>query len=952
MDALKGFKIVHLNCRSLYAKLTQIELLFANTDLLCLSETWLHDSFSDAILTFHGKKLYRWDRAKGRDNGVTKLRGGGLACYLDSSLAATSELITPLCVTTPDIELLTLKVSGKVLKIRYVLTVYRPPDGDIDSFFHILENILLLDNINNKEIWIVGDFNIDYLRRTHKNTKKAIEFARVYGLRQLIKEATHLTGFTKSCIDLMFTNACHVSNSGVLDDVVSDHYPIFACIKKKRETKSYTWVHARTYTAYHKLNFQGLLSNVNWDKVFLLENPNEIWSSILEEINSILQTMCPIKNIRVTNHKPFWLSHHILECISDRNDLYAKAKKSNDHNDLIRARLARNATNKLINGAKEEFIKDSLEANRSDPKKFWRIINSTIIKNGSSCEHINLKNAEGTSLTLEESCNYMNDYLVSIGESLEDEFSGTQYTPTSDYNIHPMLSRYMITQEDVIAGLKEIDKSKGSGIDFLPTFIIKDAFIIIPIVIAHLMNQSLKTGIFPDSWALAAITPIPKAGDPSAVCNWRPISILPLPGKLLEKICTRFLLMELDINSILSPYQFGFRAGLSTSHAIFYYVKNIIDGINSKKITAAVYLDFARAFDSVNYEILLAKLTNMGISEQLRSWIKGYLANRRICTKFNGFISAAKKLCCGVPQGSVIGPILFLCYINDITTIAAKNGISISLYADDAVIYHVSNDEYILQTKLQAALDEVSRWCTNNHIKLNIKKNKLCCYGSRHNLKNLQICCKLNDSQLSLTKQYTYLGVLLDETLNLESNFNIIFKKFSYKIFQFSKIRKYLPLRVRVLVYKQTILPLVEYVSYLVFLNRKHDVDKLQKLQNKALRLCYDINDPRLISVLDLHKQANLLTLLQRREKQLLGIMFDVSKKQEFVRPSLVRTRQADKIMLLNEVAHCSIYARSPYIIGLNLWSNLDANTQKLETKNAYKSQIKDLYGLPQNPDT
>ena len=135
--------------------------------------------------------------------------------------------------------------------------------------------------------------------------------------------------------------------------------------------------------------------------------------------------------------------------------------------------------------------------------------------------------------------------MVSISESLEEELSGTQYTSTSYYNGDPFLNTYVITQEDVVAGLKEIDTSKGSGIDFLPTCIIKDAFSSIPVFIAHLMNQLLKTGIIPESWALATITSIPKAGDSSAVGNWRPISILPIPGKVLEKICTRLLLMKI-----------------------------------------------------------------------------------------------------------------------------------------------------------------------------------------------------------------------------------------------------------------------------------------------------------------------------------------------------------------------------------------------------------------------
>ena len=404
MDALKGFKIVHLNCRSLYAKLTQIELLFANTDVLCLTETWLHEHYSDDIVSMQGKKLYRWDRSNGRPNGVNKARGGGLACYLDDSLSSSSQLLHPLCVTTPDIELLTVKIAQKSHKTRYMLTVYRPPDGDIDSFFHILENVLLLFNLTDQEIWIVGDFNIDYLKRTHKSAKKAIDFARVYGLRQIINEPTHFTGFSKSCIDLMFTNACFVSTSGVLNDVISDHFPIYVCVKKKREVKIHTCIRARTYTRYHKEDFQTLLSNERWNEVYMLDDPNEIWNSILDKINSILEIMCPVKNIRLTTNRPYWLSHHILECISDRNKLYNKAKKSNTPEDLALARQARNNTNRLINSAKEEFIKDSLNTSKSDPKKFWRIINTTIIKNDSKDCRINLKNSDGIDLSLEDSC--------------------------------------------------------------------------------------------------------------------------------------------------------------------------------------------------------------------------------------------------------------------------------------------------------------------------------------------------------------------------------------------------------------------------------------------------------------------------------------------------------------------------------------------------------------------
>ena len=432
----------------------------------------------------------------------------------------------------------------------------------------------------------------------------------------------------------------------------------------------------------------------------------------------------------------------------------------------------------------------------------------------------------------------MNDYLTGLGITLSKQFEKNSINhDCPDYNSYdrvPLVHEYTILEDDIIKIIHDIETSKGSGIDFLPTFILKDAFKSIITQTTYMMNQSLHTGIFPDVWAIASVTPIPKTGNLSSVKNWRPISILPLPGKILEKICTRLLLGELDENAILSNEQYGFRAGLSTSHAIHHYVKYIIDGLNDKQITASVYLDFARAFDSVNYDILLLKLRDMGISDMLIKWISGYLCNRQMYTKFNNYTSSIKRLVCGVPQGSVVGPILFLCYVNDIVNVGFDASVRITLYADDTVIYCCSDNIPDLQLKIQQTLYKVSTWCTNNHINLNVEKTKPCLYGSRHQLTNCRLSFHLNDTPIHPCTQYKYLGVILDSTMTLNANINYIFKKFSYKVFQFTKIRHYLDIKTRVLVYKQTIMPLAEYAGFLLNLNRKHDIEKLQKLQNRA----------------------------------------------------------------------------------------------------------------------
>ena len=262
---------------------------------------------------------------------------------------------------------------------------------------------------------------------------------------------------------------------------------------------------------------------------------------LLECILSIIIVMCLLKHVKVSIKRPYWFSHHIIESINDRNKLFKMAKTSGDPAVLASARTARNRTNKLINSSKEDFIKDSFEANKSDPKKCWRIISNYIIKKQTSNMNISLKTPDGVQLSELDSCEFMNNFLSGFGHKLQDEFDrnmGLNIVNQTSYNILPNDRDYNVTPRDVQQALNEIATSKGSGVDCLPTFILKDAFSCLLPQVSHLMNQSLITGIFPDKWAIATVTPIPKAGDLTSAGNWWPISTLPLPRKIFEKICT------------------------------------------------------------------------------------------------------------------------------------------------------------------------------------------------------------------------------------------------------------------------------------------------------------------------------------------------------------------------------------------------------------------------------
>ena len=389
-----------------------------------------------------------------------------------------------------------------------------------------------------------------------------------------------------------------------------------------------------------------------------------------------------------------WCSdRETMEAISTKRDLYNVAMQTGLKDDWNCFKKQKIIVRKILTKAKRNVIVTALEENRKDPRRFWRILNVDLglseKKGGNNQRFSRVRNDNGEVLEGKAPCTYMSNYYAMNGVRLAENFSSVWDAQTFSCKRPTECFSLKFIPMDVVEKLaRKIDTSKSSGISEVNSQALKDAFVVLIIELAHLFNESLQTGIFPDAWSTGYITPIPKEGDPLEAGNWRPISILPLPSKLLEQAVHYQVSIFLENNHILDPRQHGFRPEYSTSTAIFKLMKNLFETYDMGHSSSCIFVDYKKAFETLDHEILCQKLDMYNFSENSVKWFRSYLSNRKHIVRTNTGASTVSTVKYGVPQGSTLGPLLFIMYVNDLLPymgMAASKGVL--MYADDTVLY-------------------------------------------------------------------------------------------------------------------------------------------------------------------------------------------------------------------------------------------------------------------------
>ena len=660
-------------------------------------------------------------------------------------------------------------------------TIYRRPDGNINTFLEDLDGILSVIVEENKLIYLMGDFNLNLLKSNVSIAiSKFVNMLHGYNLFNTISKPTRVTSSSATLIDHIWTNDyCSLTYNGIIFSKISDHFPIFSTFKLERDqpVKS-NFIEFRDFSENNIELFKLALENTNWDLTKCSNNPDVCYKNFELIFSALFNRYFPLISKKIINHKfskPY-INQNIKDLMKERNKLQRKYSRF-PITYGPQYRSIRNRVNKLIDQSKHKYYKDKLNHSNGDSKKIWNVVNEILQRSNSRLRtsefFVNNELITDPQTVTEE----FNAHYATIGQTLSNDIPNMEDCDFRDYLGPSIQNNFELgeTSYDEILNVVNRLGDVSPGYDNVPGKLIKQIINYIIDPIKHICNCSFYSGTFPSSLKIAKVIPIYKKGNKKEISNYRPISILPVMSKILERLVCDRLTEHLDNLNVIIKEQHGFIQGKSTTSAILSFTDNIMKCFDEKNYTIGVFLDFTKAFETVNHDILLHKLEHIGIRNVSLSWFKSYLNARKQFVSYNDKNSSLQELSYSVPQGSILGPQLFIIYINDMINSIHKS--NISLFADDTCLYYSHRDLHQLISIANEELARLNNWLVVNKLTLNAEKSHYIIFRRKIPIPQDMTDIKIDNKLLQRASKTNFLGVTISESLNWRFHIQDMLKK-------------------------------------------------------------------------------------------------------------------------------------------------------------------------------
>lgn len=925
-----NLRAVIINFQSLRKKKTDLQITIDNTDpdLIFGSETWLDPSIATSEIFPEGYTVYRKDRNS---------RGGGVLLAIKNSLSSAHqpELDT-------EAEMIWAKISPPNSRDLYLCSYYRPPKSD--TLQELRQSISKISQNAAHNIWVAGDFNcpnIDWPTLTtpmgDQLSHTLLDLVSDMHFTQVVEEPTR----GKNVLELFLT-----TNPSLIESVhsipgISDHDTIPLINSNLKIPRTKTKPH-RIYK-YQKADWAQIETELETlgdqirNEAPRHNSPEPLWKLFKSKIEDIMKKHVPSKLTSPRFSLP-WITQEIKKMLKKKQRLYNKARKFKRDGDWSEFRKLRKAVQKKIREGYWKYIGQLVDPENDNQKKsFWKYIKSL--------------NKEKSGISPLKDNGILHTDSKAKAEILSQQFKSV-FTKENLVNIpnlpqdqrKPPMPPINITINGVEKLLNNLNPNKASGPDNIPIKIMKQTSKQTAPILTTIFQKSMDTGNIPSDWLKANIVPIYKKKDRTRASNYRPVSLTSVPCKLLEHIISSSIHTHLQEHNILTNKQHGFRQRRSCETSLITTIHDLAKNLQTNHQIDMILLDFSKAFDTVPHQRLLSKLDHNGIRNNTLDWIKHFLTDRTQQVVVEGHASTPVVVSSGVPQGTVLGPLLFLIYINDMPTNISP-GTSIKLFADDAMLYRIVNNEQDSQT-LQTDLNHLTRWELDWQMSFNPSKCEVMHITRSRSPRNTHYT--IHDTTLEIVPLATHLGIDITSTLSWNNHVTKIANKANSKLGFLRRNIRSVPLTVKTHAYQSLVRPHLEYCSPVWDPYTLQNSKSLESVQHRAARFClhnydWDTRGAGLVSAL------GWSTLEQRRTEARLANMYKIThglldiNPQQYLTPGNPNTRSNHPYKYRQLQSTCSYFTYSYFPRTVVQWNRLPQTAVLASSLEGFKTVIHTL---------